>query len=130
MPTQREFTIPIVRPLSTAPTAHPAPETFPAERFAALQRRMRTVDIATRGGRPGRSLVVVPSREPEADEPPAKGQAYEERLLCVLQMLRDESLSIVYVTSSTVATAIVDYQLSLLPARQRWSARRRLTMLS
>ena len=45
-------------------------------------------------------------------------------------MLRDESLSIVYVTSSPVASVTVDYYLSLLPARLRWSARRRLTMLS
>src|SRR3954454_3255231 len=100
MHTEREFVIPIVRPLSTAPTAHPAPESIPAARFAALQRRMKTVDIATRRRVPGRSLVVVPSRSPECGEPPAKMEAYEERLLCVLQMLRDESLSIVYVTST------------------------------
>src|SRR3954452_6633485 len=130
MQTQREFTTPIVRPLSTAPTAHPAPEAMRAARFAVLQRRMQTVDVATRRRVPGRSLVVVPSRSPESNEPEARIQAYEERLLCVLPMLRDESLSIVYVTSSTVATATVDYYLSLLPARLRWSARRRLTMLS
>src|SRR5215217_6083931 len=94
MQTEREFAIPIVRPLSTAPTAHPAPESIPAARFAALQRRMKTVEVATRRRVPGRSLIVV------------------------------------YVTSSTVPTAIVDYYVSLLPARQRWSARRRLTMLS
>jgi hypothetical protein len=122
MQTHREFTLPIVRPLSTAPTAHPAPDATPAARFAALQARMKTVDAAT--------LVVVPSRSPESREPEAKVQAYEERLLCLTQMLRDESLSIVYVTSSAVATATVDYYLSLLPARLRWSARRRLTMLS
>jgi hypothetical protein len=130
MQTAREFTLPIVRPVSTAPTAHPAPEVIPAVRFAALQRRMKTVDLATRRRLPGRSLVVVPSRSPERDEPAARVQAYEERLLCVLQMLRDESLSIVYITSSKVATATVDYHLSLLPARLRWSARRRLTLLS
>ncbi len=122
MQTHREFTTPIVRPLSNAPTAHPAPEAAPAARFAALQRRMQTVEVTT--------LVVVPSRTPDSNEPAARVQAYEERLLCVLQMLRDESLSIVYVTSSAVETATVDYSLSLLPARLRWSARRRLTMLS
>ena len=122
MQTHREFTTPIVRPLSNAPTAHPAPEATPAARFDELQRRMKTDDVET--------LVVVPSRTPEKDEPPARVQAYEERLLCVLQLLRDESLSIVYVTSSTVPTATVDYCLSLLPARLRWSARRRLTLLS
>jgi hypothetical protein len=127
MRTPHEFTTPVVRPVSTAPTAHPA---APAARFAALQRRMKTVDDATRRGLPGRSLIVVPSRDPERDEPQAKSHAYEERLLCVLQMLRDEALSIVYVTSSAVSSATVDYYLSLLPARLRWSARHRLTMLS
>ena len=39
MQTHREFTTPIVRPLSTAPTAHPAPEAIPAARFDELQRR-------------------------------------------------------------------------------------------
>jgi hypothetical protein len=121
-----EFTTPVVRPLSSAPTAHPAP----VEDFAALQRRMETVELEARRGRPGRSLVVVPSRGPQPEEPPALSQAYEERLLSVLQMLRDESLSIVYVTSSPVGAAAVDYSLSLLPAHLRWSARRRLTMLS
>src|SRR3954451_50181 len=130
MQTRREFTTPIVRPLSTAPTAHPATEAVRAARFAVLQRRMQTIDVAARRRLPDRSLIVVPSRNPERDEPPARIQAYEERLLCVLEMLRDESLSIVYVTSSTVATATVDYYLSLLPACLRWSARRRLTMLS
>jgi len=131
MQTERQFTTPVVRPLSNAPTAHPAPELYQAERFAALQRRMAFVDAAARRRRAGRSLVVVPSRTPESwDEPPAKTHAYEERLLCTLQMLADEDLSIVYVTSSPVAMSTVDYYLSLLPARRRWSARRRLTMLS
>jgi hypothetical protein len=122
MQTHREFTTPIVRPLSTTPTAHPAPEVIKAARFAALQQRMQTTDVET--------LVVVPSRTPESTEPAARVQAYEERLLCLIQALRDESLSVVYVTSSPVATPTVDYCLSLLPARLRWSARRRLTMLS
>ena len=56
MQTHREFTTPIVRPLSTAPTAHPAPEVTKAERFAALQRRMQTADVET--------LVVVPVAHP------------------------------------------------------------------
>jgi pheganomycin biosynthesis PGM1-like protein/ATP-grasp domain-containing protein len=131
MQTERTFTTPLVRPLSTLPTAHPASELVARQRFATLQRRMAFVDAAARRRRAGRSLVVVPSRTPESwDEPAAKTQAYEERLLCTLQMLADEDLSIVYVTSSPVATTTVDYYLSLLPARRRWSARRRLTMLS
>src|SRR4051794_6013537 len=75
------------------------------------------------------SVVVVPSRTIEKfHEDPAETQAYEERLLCLLLMLRDPETRIVYVTSNPVAELIVDYYLSLLPAGT--DARERLTMLS
>ena len=76
-------------------------------------------------------MVVLPSRSLERwHEPPAETQAYEERLLCLLLMLRDPRLAMVYVTSSPVAPAIAEYYLSLLPAAARLSARGRLTLLS
>ena len=63
-----------------------------------------------------RSVVIVPSRTIDKfHEPAAETQAYEERLLCLLLMLRDPALHVVYVTSSPVAEPIVDYYLSLLP---------------
>src|SRR3954467_6546617 len=62
------------------------------------------------------SVVIVPSRTIEkVHEPAAETQAYEERLLCLLLMLRDPEIRIVYVTSNPVAEPIVDYYLSLLP---------------
>jgi hypothetical protein len=77
------------------------------------------------------SVVVVPSRTIEKfHEPAAETQAYEERLLCLLLMLRDPEIRIVYVTSNPVAEPIVDYYLSLLPAAILPDARERLTMLS
>ncbi|HEX2410047.1 MAG TPA: peptide ligase PGM1-related protein [Solirubrobacteraceae bacterium] len=99
--------------------------------FDELQQRMAPVHAAMRGGGPGRSIVVVPSRTIDKwHEPPAETQAYEERLLCLLLSLRDPGLRVVYVTSSPVAPAIVDYYLGLLPGRLRTSARARLTLLS
>src|SRR3954454_19827627 len=75
------------------------------------------------------SVVVVPSRTIEKfHEPAAETQAYEERLLCLLLMLRDPEIRIVYVASNPVAEPIVDYYLSLLPPGT--GARERLTMLS
>jgi len=131
MQTEREFTTPVVRALSTAPTAHPAPDLTRAERFDALQRRLVDVEVATLERAPRRSMVVVPSRPIDmADEPPAKSQAFEERLLCSLLMLDDPELHIVYVTSSPVAGSTVEYYLSLLPEIRRRHARRRLTLLS
>src|SRR3954454_21979374 len=77
------------------------------------------------------TVVVVPSRTIEKfHEPPAETQAYEERLLCLLLRLRDPEQRVVYVTSSPVPEAIVQYYLDLLPAAIREDARSRLTMLS
>ena len=77
---------------------------------------------------PNRSIVIVPSRTIDKfHEPAAETQAYEERLLCLLLMLRDRSLRIVYVTSTPVAESIVDYYLSLLGVP---GARSRLVMIS
>lgn len=81
--------------------------------------------------RRAQTVVIVPSRTIEKfHEPAAETQAYEERLLCLLLLLRDPEVSVVYVTSMPVADEIVDYYLSLLPAHVRLSAAERLTMLS
>src|SRR3954466_14492760 len=78
-----------------------------------------------------RSIVIVPSRTIDKfHEPAAETQAYEERLLCLLLMLRDPETRVVYVTSMPVAEPIVDYYLSLLPPSAQLDARERLTMLS
>jgi hypothetical protein len=78
-----------------------------------------------------RSIVIVPSRTIDKfHEPAAETQAYEERLLCLLLMLRDPDLRVVYVTSSPVAEPIVEYYLSLLGAELAADARERLTMIS
>ena len=62
--------------------------------------------------RRAQTIVIVPSRTIEKfHEPAAETQAYEERLLCLLLMLRDPGLRVVYVTSSPVAEPIVDYYL-------------------
>jgi hypothetical protein len=54
-------------------------------------------------------------------------QAYEERMLFVLLLLRNPELRVVFVTSSPVDPATVDYYLRFLP--DPGDARRRLTML-
>ena len=93
--------------------------------------RLEVVHAAMRAKRGRRCVVVVPSRTIERwHEPPAEAQAYEERLLCMVLMLRDPGLHLVYVTSSPVAASIVGYYLSLLPQAGRRDARARLTLLS
>lgn len=57
-------------------------------------------------------------------------QFYEERLLCLLMLLRMPRTRVVYVTSMPVDEIIVDYYLHLLPGVTGFHARQRLTLLS
>ncbi len=55
---------------------------------------------------------------------------YEERLLCLLMLLRMPRAHVVYVTSMPVDPVIIDYYLHLLPGITGYHARERLTLLS
>ena len=57
-------------------------------------------------------------------------RTHEERLLCFLPMLRQESTHLVYLSSVEVPAAAVDYWLGLVPGLDAAGARGRLTMLS
>lgn len=55
---------------------------------------------------------------------------YEERMLCLLMLLRMPRTRVIYVTSTPISPTIVDYYLHLLPGVPGDHARRRLTLLS
>ncbi|MGE5106815.1 MAG: peptide ligase PGM1-related protein [Sphingobacteriales bacterium] len=55
---------------------------------------------------------------------------YEERLLCLLMLLRMPRTNVIYVTSVPVDPVIVDYYLHLLPGITGYHAKQRLTLLS
>ena len=55
---------------------------------------------------------------------------YEERLLCLLMLLRMPRTHVVYLTSTTIDPVIVDYYLHLLPGITGYHAMQRLTLLS
>ncbi|MDJ0895583.1 MAG: peptide ligase PGM1-related protein [Alphaproteobacteria bacterium] len=55
---------------------------------------------------------------------------YEERMLCLLLLLRLPRTRVIYVTSTPIAESIVDYYLHLLPGVPTRQARERLTLLS
>ena len=78
------------------------------------------------------TVVVVPSMSLDpAELAKLTGAAhYEERLLCMLMLLRMPRAQLVYVTSEPIAPAIVEYYLNLLPGVPASHARRRLTLLS
>ncbi len=78
-----------------------------------------------------RTIVVVPSLSLDRRELEkiAGVEHYEERLLCLLMLLRLPRTHIVYVTSRALAPSIIDYYLHLLPGVPAEHARRRLTLL-
>jgi hypothetical protein len=55
---------------------------------------------------------------------------YEERLLCMLMLLRMPRTHVIYVTSETIDPVIIDYYLHMLPGVTGYHALRRLTLLS
>lgn len=55
---------------------------------------------------------------------------YEERMLCLLLLLRMPATRVVYITSMPIDEAIVDYYLHLLSGVTARHARRRLTLLA
>jgi hypothetical protein len=55
---------------------------------------------------------------------------YEERLLCLLMLLRMPLTKIIYLSSVPIPEVIVDYYLNLLPGITGLHAKKRLTMLS
>lgn len=55
---------------------------------------------------------------------------YEERLLCMLMLLRMPQTHVIYVTSTPVDPVIIDYYLHLLPGITGYHAKKRLHLLS
>jgi hypothetical protein len=102
-------------------------------RFAELQRRLAPL---FRRAFPDRlspqTIVVLPSMTLDGAELRKLTGAphYEERLLCMLMLLRRPRNRVVYLTSQPIPESLVDYYLHLLPGIPFSHARRRLTLLS
>jgi len=76
------------------------------------------------------TIVVVPSMSIDAINSGAVMQAYEERFLFLLLLLRQPRARLVYVTSQTILPSIIDYYLALLPGVIPSHARPRLFLPS
>jgi hypothetical protein len=79
-----------------------------------------------------RTVVVIPSLSID-EEILSKVSGithYEERMLCLLMLLRMPRTNVIYVTSQTIDPVIIDYYLHMLPGVTGYHALRRLTMLS
>jgi hypothetical protein len=79
-----------------------------------------------------RTVVIIPSLTLDVEIlSKVKGAVhYEERLLCLLMLLRMPLTKIIYVTSVPIPDVIIDYYLHLLPGITGYHARKRLTLLS
>lgn len=118
----------------TSNNGHPSPGS-PEERevFAGIQQRFRQqFEKVFPDKLAPRTVVVLPSLTLDQDIlSKVKGAVhYEERMLCLLMLLRMPLTKIIYITSMPVADSIVDYYLHLLPGITGHHARQRLTMLS
>src|SRR5438067_10155539 len=77
------------------------------------------------------TVVVVPSMSiDDAISSGAVMQAYEERFLFLLLLLRQPRARLIYVTSQTILPNIIDYYLDLLPGVISSHARQRLFLIS
>ena len=102
-------------------------------RFLMLQERLvRQFKTVFPNPRSPRTVVVIPSLS--MDDVVLKKisgvEYYEERMLCLLMLLRLPRTNLVYVTSQPLSPSIIDYYLSLLPGIPAAHARARLTLLS
>ena len=76
------------------------------------------------------TIVVVPSMSIDAIDSGAVIQAYEERFLFLLLLLRQPRARLIYVTSRMILPSIIDYYIDLLPGVIPSHARQRLFLIS
>ena len=77
-----------------------------------------------------RSIVVVPSQSMDFDIKGAEIQAYEERFLFLLFLLRQPRVRLIYVTSQTILPSTIEYYMALLPGVIPSHARARLHLVA
>ena len=102
-------------------------------RFARIQERLAPLyRRVVAEPRAAQTVVVVPSLTLDPDELAKISGVhhYEERLLCMLMLLRMPRTRLVFVTSQQIPNATIDYYLHLLPGVPLRHARNRLTLLS
>ena len=110
----------------------PLPEAELQARFEALQTKLvRQWELIEAFTEEPYVMVVVPSLG-GIDLPldSTKRQAYEERYLFLLFLLRQSQARVIYVTSEPIQPSFVDYYLGLLPGVVASHARRRLHLVS
>lgn len=100
-------------------------------RFDDLQRKLvplwRSIESFNQDEQ---SIVVVPSMTIDTEYEGSELQAYEERFLFLLLLLRQPRARLIYVTSQTIQPNVIDYYLNLLPGVIASHARKRLFLVA
>jgi hypothetical protein len=117
---------------TTAPRLSDLNEHERNDLFARLQERLPAVWDTIRLDLEDESVVVLPSVKLERTTPGSGslGQAFEERFLFLLLLLRQPRLRMIYVTSMPIKPSIVEYYLGLLPGVIPSHAMARLMLVS
>ncbi len=76
------------------------------------------------------TVVVLPSLAADVKMDFSIRQAYEERMLFMLFLLRQPHIRIIYLTSVSIPNEIIDYYLDILPSVTISNARKRLVLIS
>jgi PGM1 C-terminal domain len=101
------------------------------EQFDQLQKKLVPLwKSIERFNQDPQTIVVVPSMSIDAIGAGAVMQAYEERYLFLLLLLRQPRARLIYVTSQIILPSVIDYYLDLLPGVIPSHARQRLFLIS
>jgi hypothetical protein len=100
-------------------------------RFDELQQKLVPLWKSLRSmNQDEQTIVVAPSISVDFVASPAVIQAYEERFLFLLLLLRQPRARLVYLTSQAIHPSIVDYYLAQMPGVVPSHARKRLFLLA
>ncbi|MCB1008566.1 MAG: hypothetical protein KDB94_06705 [Acidobacteria bacterium] len=117
--------------MTTPPAADRKVATDYDARYAELQQRLVPLWQSIRDmSQEEQTIVVVPSISVDAELDGSLMQAYEERFLFLLLLLRQARAHVVYVTSQEVPADVVDYYVDLLPGVIASHGKRRLHMIA
>lgn len=113
------------------------PPPLPSEDMRALFRARQTEFASTfarlsADPNAPRTVIILPSLslDPDVLARISGVHHYEERMLCLLLLLRLPRTKVIYLTSVPISEAIIDYYLNLLPGIPAHHARRRLTLIA
>lgn len=109
----------------------PLPEEELQERFDQLQLKLVPLWESIESlNQSEQTIVVIPSLSVDLPLQGSRQQAYEERFLFLLFLLRQPRAKMVYVTSQPIQDSIIEYYLGLLPGVIAGHARERLRLVS